>query len=72
MLGPVIAELADDFAGKAIVAKCDVDTNPESAEYYAISSIPAVKIFQNGKVVREQVGVAPKDVYTKALSSYLS
>ncbi|MCS6983178.1 MAG: thioredoxin [Candidatus Absconditabacterales bacterium] len=72
MLGPVISELADDFAGRAIIAKCDVDANPESAENYEISSIPAVKIFKNGKVVREQVGVAPKNIYSNALTTYLS
>jgi len=60
MLGPIIEELADQYAGKAIVAKCDVDSNPGLAQHFGIMGIPAVKLFVNGKEVREQVGVAPK------------
>lgn len=72
MLGPVIEELADDYAGKAIITKCDVDENGALAQEYGIMSIPAVKLFVNGEVVREQVGVASKDVYADAIDQVLS
>ena len=68
MLGPVMEELANDYAGKAIVAKCDVDENGALAQKYGIMSIPAVKLFVNGEVVREQVGVAGKEVYEDAIN----
>lgn len=71
MLGPVIEQLADQYAGKAIITKCDVDSNGNLAQEYDIMSIPAVKLFVNGEVVREQVGVASKDVYEKAINQVL-
>ena len=71
MLGPIMEELADQYADKAIIAKCDVDENGALAQEYGIMSIPAVKLFVNGEVVREQVGVAPKEVYENAINQVL-
>jgi thioredoxin 1 len=71
MLGPIIEELADQYAGKAIITKCDVDSNGGLAQTFEIMSIPAVKLFVNGEVVREQVGVASKDVYENAINQVL-
>lgn len=70
MLGPIIEELADQYTGKAIITKCDVDSNPGLAQHFGIMGIPAVKLFVNGKEVREQVGVAPKGVYENALNQF--
>lgn len=67
MLGPVIEEIANDYEGKAIVGKVDVDNNQEFASKYGVRNIPTVLIFQNGEVVGRQVGVAPKKTYTDAL-----
>ena len=71
MLGPIIEELADQYAGKAIITKCDVDSNGGLAQEFEIMSIPAVKLFVNGEVVREQVGVASKEVYENAINQVL-
>ena len=57
MMGPIIEELAKKMGDKAKVGKMNVDENGESAQKYAIMSIPAIKIFQGGKVVKEFVGV---------------
>ena len=51
MLGPIIEELHDDFQGKAIVGKVDVDNNQQVSMDYGIRNIPTVLIFKNGEVV---------------------
>lgn len=71
MLGPIIEELHDDFQGKAIVGKVDVDANQEFAAKYGVRNIPTVLVFQNGEVVGRQVGVSPKKAYTDAIDALL-
>lgn len=69
MLGPVIEELSNDFEGKVVIGKVDVDANQDFASKYGVRNIPTVLIFQNGEVVGRQVGVAPKQVYVDAINS---
>jgi putative thioredoxin len=62
-LGPVLEREVAARDGSLVLAKVDVDANPQVADEYAIRSIPAVKGFRNGKVVREFVGVqSPQSV----------
>jgi len=72
MLAPTIQELAQEYDGKAIVAKLDVDANPFSARNYGIRSIPSIMIFKNGEVVDQQVGVVPKSVLSQKLEAQLA
>ncbi|QQS20743.1 MAG: thioredoxin [Candidatus Moraniibacteriota bacterium] len=62
MMGPVIDELAEEVQGTAKVGKLDVDDNPKKAAEYGIMSIPSLKIFKGGKVVKEFMGVQQKDI----------
>ncbi|SDE19245.1 thioredoxin [Riemerella columbipharyngis] len=71
MLGPIIDELANDFEGKAVVGKVDVDNNQQVSMEYGIRNIPTVLIFKNGEVVDKLVGVSPKAVIAEKLSAYL-
>ncbi|MBF5027783.1 thioredoxin [Planobacterium oryzisoli] len=71
MLGPIIEEVAQDFEGKAIVGKVDVDNNQQVSVDYGIRNIPTVLIFKNGEVVDKIVGVAPKEVIAEKLSAHL-
>lgn len=57
MMGPIVEELAKAMGEKAKVGKLNVDENGETAQKFAIMSIPAIKIFKGGKVVKEFVGV---------------
>ena len=66
-LVPTIDELAQDLAGKAHVGKVNVDDYPSLAAQFGVSSIPAVMIFKNGKVIETLVGLRPKEAYIKAL-----
>ena len=60
MLAPVIAEIAEEYAGKVKVGKVNVDEWPELAEKFGIMSIPTVLVFKNGKLVKTAVGLHDK------------
>lgn len=70
-LGPIIEEVANDFEGKAVVGKVDVDNNQQVSVDYGIRNIPTVLIFKNGEVVDKIVGVASKEVIAEKLSAHL-
>ncbi len=61
MMSPIIDELAEEMKGSVKVGKLDVDGNPKMASEYGIMSIPSLKIFKGGKVVREFMGVQRKE-----------
>ena len=61
MLGPVLESETAARAGTVELAKLDIDANPAVAGEYGIMSIPAVKAFRNGHVVKEFVGAIPPD-----------
>jgi len=71
MIAPTVEQLARDFHGRAIVAKLNVDENPQTAQRYQIMSIPALYIFQNGRVVDQLVGVQPPHVLQQRLSRFV-
>lgn len=67
MMGPIIEQLAKDVDGKAKIGKLNVDENGEMAQKYGIMSIPAIKIFKGGEIVKEFVGVQSIDGLKQAL-----
>lgn len=71
MLGPIVEELHNDYEGKAVVGKVDVDNNQQISMQYGIRNIPTVLIFKNGEVVDKFVGVAPKASIAEKLDLYL-
>ena len=71
MVGPIIDQISQEYEGKAVVGKVDVDANQEFAAKYGVRNIPTVLVFQNGEVVGRQVGVAPKNAYTDAIDGLL-
>jgi len=71
MAAPVLAELAEEYAGRLIIAKLDVDRNAKTAAKYAIMSIPNLIIFKNGKPVSQIVGYKPKAELKRDLDAIL-
>lgn len=67
MVGPIMEEIATEYAGKAAVVKLNTDENQEIARTYGIMSIPTLAIFKGGKVVDGVVGVAPKQMLRELL-----
>ncbi len=60
ILGPVLEKMMTESKGKFILAKLNVDKNPVTSKAYEIQSIPAVKLFKNGKLADEFVGALPE------------
>ena len=71
MIAPVIEELAEEYEGRATIAKVDVDTAPEVAGQFGIRSIPTVLFFKNGELVDQMIGAAPKAAYAQKLDALL-
>lgn len=71
MIGPIVEELAGEYAGKAIIGKCDVDSNDEIAAKFAIRNIPTVLFIKNGEVVDKQVGATTKAALAEKLQKIL-
>lgn len=70
-LAPTIEELAKEYTGKVLVAKLDVDENPNTAEQFQVFSIPTVVIIKNCCEVERIVGLCTKQRYDDALKKYL-
>lgn len=68
MVAPSIEQLARDYAGRAVVAKLNVDENPATQRRYQIMSIPTLYIFKNGQVVDQIVGAQPLPVLQQRLA----
>ena len=60
MLGPVIAQIAEEKAGAVKVGKVNVDDEQALAAQFGIQSIPTLMVFNGGKLVRQSVGFQPK------------
>jgi thioredoxin 1 len=71
-IGPMIEEISKEYAGKAVVGKVDVDSNPETAMKYGIRNIPTILFIKNGQVVDKQVGAVPKANLVAMLTKHLS
>ena len=71
MMGPIIEDLAKEVGDKYKVGKLNVDENSETSSKYGIMSIPALKIFKNGQVVKEFVGVQNKEILKEELNKIL-
>jgi thioredoxin 1 len=67
-LGPIIDELAGDYAGKIKVGKVDVDAEPGLAGQFGVMSIPMIALFKDGELVERAVGMMPKDRLASTLN----
>lgn len=68
---PVLQQLADEFDGKAVIAKVNVDDERALAAMFQIMSIPALMFFKDGKQVSKSVGAQPKAALQKTLQSLI-
>jgi thioredoxin 1 len=71
MMTPVLEQLAEEFDGKALFGKLNVDENPDVASRYGIMSIPHFLIFKNGTLAEKVVGAVGHDPLANAIKKYL-
>ena len=71
MVGPIIDELSDEYEGKAVVGKVDIDSNQQYAAQFGVRNIPTVLVFKNGELVDRKVGVSSKNDYAQALDNLI-
>lgn len=72
MVGPLIEEMSNEYAGKAIIGKVDVDANPNIAGKFGIRNIPTIIYLKGGEMVDKSVGAVPKAQLTAKLDAILS
>lgn len=71
IMGPILDEVAAEMKGRVKIAKIDVEAHPAAAERYNVRSIPYLAVFKNGKVVKEMVGVIPREALVLTLEQIL-
>ena len=71
MVGPLVEELSNEFEGRAVVGKVDVDQNSNISAKYGIRNIPTILYFKGGQVVDKQVGAASKAALLEKLEAQL-
>jgi len=71
MVAPIIEELANDYEGKVVVGKLDVDSNPGISMKYGVRSIPTILFIKNGEVVDKHVGTATKQALSNKIDALL-
>jgi thioredoxin 1 len=72
MVAPVLEQIAEEYDGKILVKKLDVDANPVTPSQYQVSGIPTLILFKNGQPVERLVGFRPKARLLQDLQPYLA
>ncbi len=71
MVGPIVEELANDYDGKAVIGKVNVDHNKEISAKFGIRNIPTIIFLKNGELVDKSVGAVPKNVLSEKIDNLL-
>ena len=71
-VGPILDQIAAEHADKIEIVKLNVDENPRDRAKYQITSIPAMKVYQGGEVVKTVIGAKPKPALEADLAAYLA
>jgi thioredoxin 1 len=71
MLAPTVEAVTEEYDGRVVVAKCDVDDADEVAMQFRIRNIPTLLFFKGGEMVNRLVGAVPKQEITAILDSLI-
>ncbi|HCC87106.1 MAG TPA: thioredoxin [Prevotella sp.] len=63
MVGPIMEELSNEYEGKVVVGKCDIEENEDIPMQYGVRNIPTILFFKNGQLVDKFVGAAAKSKF---------
>lgn len=70
-IGPIIEELAEEYTGKAIIGKVDVDSSTELTSKFSIRNIPTVLFLKHGEIVDKLVGAQSKTKFVDTINKHL-
>lgn len=71
-VSPILDQIASEHSDKIKIVKLNVDDNPLTAMKYQITSIPAMKVYRNGEVVKTVIGAKPKPALEADLAEFLA
>ena len=71
MVAPIVDELATEYEGRVLIAKCDVEENDEITAKYGVRNIPTIVFLKGGELVDKQVGAAPKAALAEKIERLL-
>lgn len=71
MIGPALEEISEELADKVVIAKINIDENPDAPGKYGVRGIPTMILFKNGEVSATKVGAAPKSALKGWIESAL-
>ena len=71
MVSPIVDELGTEYAEKLDVVKVNVDEEPELAQQYGITGIPALLVFKGGEIAKTMVGAKPKAILVQDLAEFI-
>lgn len=72
MVAPILEGIANEYSGRLVVAKVNVDDNPEWANHFGVKGIPTMLFVSGGKVVFEQVGAVPYTALKRMVDQLLA
>lgn len=71
MVAPVLEQMSEEFAGRVLIAKVNVDDNPEVAARFGITGIPTMMLFRDGEVVKSMIGARPRAAIVSDIEPFL-
>ncbi|MEN8243067.1 MAG: thioredoxin [Chloroflexota bacterium] len=72
MVGPILEKLAEEYAGKVVVAKVNTDENPQYAQQFGVQGIPTMIFVNQGQLVHSQVGALPENVLKDLFEQFIA
>ncbi len=70
-VAPLLDEIADEYAGRLVVAKLNIDDNPQTPQKYAVRGIPTLMLFKDGEAVAVKVGALSRSQLSAFIDSNL-
>jgi thioredoxin 1 len=71
MVAPTLEKLAQEYAGKLLVAKVNTDENPEWANKFGVQGIPTMLFVSDGNIVHRQTGALPEPMLRDAVTEFM-
>ncbi len=71
MIAPIVDELAEEYEGRALIGKCDVEQNDDITMKYGVRNIPTIIFLKGGQVVDKQVGATSKEALKAKIDKLL-